>query len=117
MSGGGREAPKGRARSTNDTRFSPVYSYAWLPDRPAGRDYDPGVKTAIVLMAYGSPSRLEDVPAYLEDIRGGRSSSPGVLQHLIERYRGIGGSPLNEITERQRAALEREPEGRPSSLG
>ena len=75
------------------------------------------MKTAIVLMAYGSPSRLEDVPAYLEDIRGGRSSSPGVLQHLIERYRGIGGSPLNEITERQRAALEREPEGRPSSLG
>jgi protoporphyrin/coproporphyrin ferrochelatase len=66
------------------------------------------VKTAIVLMAYGSPSRLEDVPAYLEDIRGGRSSPSGVLQHLIERYRGIGGSPLNEITERQRAALEAE---------
>ncbi len=66
------------------------------------------MKTAIVLMAYGSPSRLEDVPAYLEDIRGGRSSPPGVLQHLIERYRGIGGSPLNEITERQRAALEHE---------
>jgi protoporphyrin/coproporphyrin ferrochelatase len=66
------------------------------------------VKTAIVLMAYGSPSRVEDVPAYLEDIRGGRSSPPGVLQHLIERYRAIGGSPLNEITERQRAALEAE---------
>jgi protoporphyrin/coproporphyrin ferrochelatase len=66
------------------------------------------VKTAVVLMAYGSPTRLEDVPAYLEDIRGGRPSAPGTLQHLVERYRGIGGSPLNEITERQRAALERE---------
>jgi protoporphyrin/coproporphyrin ferrochelatase len=66
------------------------------------------MKTAVVLMAYGSPETLEDVPAYLEDIRGGRTSPPGVLEHLIERYRGIGGSPLNEITERQRAALERE---------
>ena len=66
------------------------------------------MKTAVVLMAYGSPEALEDVPAYLEDIRGGRKSSPGVLEHLIERYRGIGGSPLNEITERQRAALEAE---------
>jgi protoporphyrin/coproporphyrin ferrochelatase len=66
------------------------------------------VKTALVLMAYGSPTRLEDVPAYLEDIRGGRPSAPGVLDHLVERYRGIGGSPLNEITERQRAALQDE---------
>jgi ferrochelatase len=66
------------------------------------------VKAAVVLMAYGSPERLEDVPAYLEDIRAGRPSPPGTLEHLIERYRGIGGSPLNEITERQRAALERE---------
>ena len=66
------------------------------------------MKTAVVLMAYGSPEALEDVPAYLADIRGGRTSPPGVLEHLIERYRGIGGSPLNEITERQRAALEAE---------
>jgi ferrochelatase len=66
------------------------------------------LKTAVVLMAYGSPEALEDVPAYLEDIRGGRTSPPEVLEHLIERYRGIGGSPLNEITERQRAALEAE---------
>jgi protoporphyrin/coproporphyrin ferrochelatase len=66
------------------------------------------MKTVVVLMAYGSPETLEEVPAYLEDIRGGRTSPPGVLQHLIERYGGIGGSPLNEITERQRAALEAE---------
>ena len=59
-------------------------------------------------MAYGSPTRLEDVPAYLENIRGGRPSAPGVLDHLVERYRGIGGSPLNEIPERLREALERE---------
>ena len=30
------------------------------------------VRTAVVLMAYGSPTRPEDIPAYFEDIRGGR---------------------------------------------
>jgi protoporphyrin/coproporphyrin ferrochelatase len=67
------------------------------------------VKTAVVLMAYGSPSRPEDVGAYLSDIRGGRPVSPEAVEELAERYRRIGGgSPLNEITERQRAALEQE---------
>jgi ferrochelatase len=60
-------------------------------------------------MAYGSPSRPEDVGAYLADIRGGSPVSPKAVEELEERYRRIGGgSPLNEITERQRAALEQE---------
>jgi ferrochelatase len=68
-----------------------------------------GVKTGVVLMAYGSPSRPEDVPAYYADIRGGRPVSREMVEALTERYRRIGGSsPLNEITERQRAALEQE---------
>src|SRR5215218_8432166 len=66
------------------------------------------MSTAVVLMAYGSPDRPEDIPAYLEDIRGGRPVSDALVAELVERYRRIGGSPLNEITERQRAALERE---------
>ena len=67
------------------------------------------MKTAIVLMAYGSPTRPEDIPAYFDDIRGGRPVRPEVVAELVERYRRIGGSsPLNEITERQRAALERD---------
>jgi ferrochelatase len=62
-------------------------------------------------MAYGSPDRLEDVPAYYADIRGGRPVSPERLAELVERYRRLGiedANPLNEITERTRAALERE---------
>jgi ferrochelatase len=60
-------------------------------------------------MAYGSPSRPEEIPAYFADIRGGRLASQEAVEELTERYRRIGGtSPLNEITERQRAALERE---------
>src|SRR4029077_659371 len=58
-------------------------------------------------MAYGSPSRPEDIPAYFEDIRGGRTVRLAAVAELVERYRRIGGSsPLNEITERQRQALE-----------
>jgi protoporphyrin/coproporphyrin ferrochelatase len=67
------------------------------------------VKTAVVLMAYGSPGRIEDIRPYLEDIREGRPVSDEAVAELTKRYRRIGGrSPLDEITERQRAALERE---------
>jgi protoporphyrin/coproporphyrin ferrochelatase len=67
------------------------------------------VKTAVVLMAYGSPERAEDIRPYLEDIREGRPVSDEAVAELTERYRRIGGhSPLDEITQRQRAALERE---------
>ncbi|HEY7693217.1 MAG TPA: ferrochelatase [Gaiellaceae bacterium] len=67
------------------------------------------MKTAVVLMAYGSPDRLEDVPAYYADIRGGRPVAPELLADLTERYRRLGietSNPLNEITEQTRAALE-----------
>jgi protoporphyrin/coproporphyrin ferrochelatase len=60
-------------------------------------------------MAYGSPERAENIRPYLEDIREGRPVSDEAVAELTERYRRIGGrSPLLEITERQRAALERE---------
>jgi len=66
---------------------------------------------AVVLMAYGSPDRLADVPAYYSDIRGGRPIAPEHLEDLVDRYRRLGvegSNPLNEITEATRAALERE---------
>jgi ferrochelatase len=67
--------------------------------------------TAVVLMAYGSPERLEDVPAYYADIRGGRPIRPDLLEELVQRYRRLEidrSSPLNELTEQTRGALERE---------
>jgi protoporphyrin/coproporphyrin ferrochelatase len=64
---------------------------------------------AVVLMAYGSPSRLEDIRPYLEDIREGRPVSEEAVAELTERYRRIGGhSPLDDVTEAQRDALQRE---------
>jgi len=67
--------------------------------------------TAVVLMAYGSPERLADVPAYYADIRGGKSIAPERLEDLVERYRRLGieeSNPLNAITEETREALEQE---------
>jgi ferrochelatase len=69
------------------------------------------MKPAVVLMAYGSPERISDVPTYYADIRGGRPIAPEHLADLVERYRRLGiedSSPLNAITEETRAALEAE---------
>jgi protoporphyrin/coproporphyrin ferrochelatase len=67
------------------------------------------VNAAVILMAYGSPSRPDEIPAYLADIREGRPVSQKAIDELTERYRRIGGrSPLDEITEAQRAALQAE---------
>jgi ferrochelatase len=71
-------------------------------------------------MAYGSPERLDDVPAYYADIRGGRPIKPELLDDLVARYRALGiedESPLNAITEETRAALERELDGIPVFTG
>lgn len=60
-------------------------------------------------MAYGSPERIDDVPAYYSDIRGGRPIAPENLADLVQRYRRLGiedANPLNAITEATRAALE-----------
>lgn len=62
-------------------------------------------------MAYGSPERIDDVPAYYADIRGGRPIAPESLADLVQRYRRLGiedANPLNAITEETRAALEGE---------
>ncbi len=64
---------------------------------------------AVLLMAYGSPDRLDQVEACYTDIRRGNPPPPDLLEELLGRYRAIGGgSPLSRIVEAQRAALEAE---------
>ncbi len=66
-------------------------------------------RDAVLLMAYGSPDRLDQVEAYYTDIRRGNPPAPHLLEELLGRYRAIGGgSPLSHIVEQQRAALEAE---------
>src|SRR5512134_2180327 len=55
---------------------------------------------AVLLLAYGGPDSLDDVPAYLLDIRGGRETPQRLIDEITHRYAQIGGrSPLLEITQ------------------
>lgn len=61
----------------------------------------------VLLMTYGSPDSLEDMPRYLAAVRGGRPAPEALVEEFTRRYRVIGGSPLIPITRLQAAALER----------
>lgn len=61
----------------------------------------------VLLMAYGGPASLDELPGYLADIRSGRPTTGTVLAEMTNNYRQIGGkSPLLEISRQQGAALE-----------
>lgn len=60
-----------------------------------------------LIMAYGGPSSLQEIPGYLADIRSGRVTTPAVLEEITHNYRQIGGkSPLLDITRRQVEAIQ-----------
>lgn len=62
----------------------------------------------VLLMTYGSPDSLDDVPRYLAAVRGGRAAPDELVTEFTRRYRVIGGSPLIAITRGQAQALERQ---------
>jgi ferrochelatase len=60
----------------------------------------------VALLAYGGPSSMDEIPAFLESLMGRRPSAE-TLEIVQERYRLIGGaSPLPAITARQALALQ-----------
>lgn len=66
-------------------------------------------RTAVLLMAYGTPRTKDEILPYYTDIRRGRPPTPELLEELTARYEAIGGlSPLKRLTEEQRDALQRE---------
>src|SRR5947209_1652643 len=62
----------------------------------------------VILMTYGSPATLDDIPVYLKNVYGGREPPPEVIAEFLRRYALIGGSPLLRITREQAAALQEE---------
>ncbi|WP_430787777.1 ferrochelatase [Virgibacillus flavescens] len=63
-------------------------------------------KMGLLVMAYGTPYKEEDIERYYTHIRRGRQPSPEMLQDLTDRYKAIGGiSPLARITDEQANAL------------
>jgi ferrochelatase len=62
---------------------------------------------AILLVAHGTVERLEDLPAFLTNIRRGREPTPELVAEMRRRYEAIGGrSPLNDITTELAAKVE-----------
>lgn len=60
----------------------------------------------LLVMAYGTPTKEEEIEPYYTHIRHGRKPEPEALQDLVDRYKAIGGvSPLAKITEDQANAL------------
>jgi len=60
----------------------------------------------VLVMAYGAPSSLDEIPGYLADIRSGRPTPARVVEEITENYRTIGGgSPLLDNTRDQVDAL------------
>ncbi|USK60675.1 ferrochelatase [Peribacillus asahii] len=65
-------------------------------------------KMGLLVMAYGTPNKEEDIERYYTHIRHGRRPSDELLEDLKGRYKAIGGlSPLARITEGQAEGLEK----------
>jgi ferrochelatase len=72
----------------------------------------PPAKAAILLMAHGAPKSLDDVPAFLAGMRGGRPFPEAAVREITERYRRIGGrSPLADFVTSIAGDLEKALQG------
>jgi ferrochelatase len=65
-------------------------------------------KSAVLLLAHGSPDRVEDIPEFLRHVTGGRPMPEAVVKEVQHRYGLIGTSPLTRITLKQGELLARE---------
>ena len=66
------------------------------------------MKSGVLLLAHGTPDRLDEMPEYLRLVRGGREPSAELVEEMRHNYAAIGGrSPLTDITREQAAALRR----------
>lgn len=63
---------------------------------------------AVLLLAHGTPGRVEDIPEYLRNVTGGRPVPEAVTQEVTHRYSLIGRSPLTTLTLRQAELLQQE---------
>jgi len=60
----------------------------------------------VLLLAHGAPDKLEDIPEFLRNVRGGRLLPEPMVKEIVRRYSLIGGgSPLLRLTTLQAEAL------------
>lgn len=65
-------------------------------------------KTAVLLLAHGSPDSVDEIPEFLLQITGGRPLPPQVIEEVQHRYGLIGQSPLTRLTLQQGELLSQE---------
>ena len=65
-----------------------------------------GQKSAILLLAHGTPDSPADIPEFMRHVTGGRPVPDVVIHELKYRHLLVGKSPLTEITMRQAEALQ-----------
>jgi protoporphyrin/coproporphyrin ferrochelatase len=64
-------------------------------------------RTAILLLAHGTPDALDEIPEYLRNVTSGRTLPQSAIDEITHRYSLIGKSPLTDITLAQARLLER----------
>lgn len=62
-------------------------------------------RDAVLLSCHGTVSNLDDVPAFLANIRRGRPAPPEMVKEIQHRLEAIGGSPLMRHTQDQADGL------------
>jgi protoporphyrin/coproporphyrin ferrochelatase len=65
-------------------------------------------KSAILLLAHGTPDTLDEIPEYLRNVTGGRPLPDAVVAEIRHRYSLIGASPLTHLTLEQGQSLAAE---------
>jgi protoporphyrin/coproporphyrin ferrochelatase len=74
------------------------------------------MKSAVLLLAHGSPESAEEIPEYLQRVTSGRPLPAQVVEEIAHRYKLVGFSPLTCWTMKQRDQLANEL-GRPVYFG
>ena len=64
-------------------------------------------KITVLLMAYGTPEKREEVDGYLKDVFNGNKVPEEIIENVTKKYEEIGFSPLKKITLRQARLLEK----------
>jgi ferrochelatase len=63
---------------------------------------------AVLLVAFGGPTRPDEIRPFLANVTRGRAIPPERLEEVVHHYERIGGrSPLNDLTMKQAERLER----------
>lgn len=67
-----------------------------------------GDRAAVLLLAHGTPDKLDEIPEYLSNVTSGRAIPESVIEEIRHRYAQIGSSPLKRLTLEQGRLLGNE---------